>query len=46
VKKFKRLYGDSQGFVDQKGVYMTRKEAFMVAEEACQIANLNAVSES
>lgn len=33
---------DDQGFVDQHGVYMTRAEAFFVAEAAGQIVNRNA----
>lgn len=40
----KRLYGDSyklqvaeQGFVDQSGVFVDRKEAWKIAEEAGQI---------
>ena len=40
--KFKHRHGDDQGFIDQHGVYMTRKQAFDVAESADQIAYLTA----
>lgn len=36
-EKFKCRHGDDQGFVDQFGVYLTRKEAWIVAEAAGQI---------
>jgi hypothetical protein len=36
--KFLRRYGDDQGFVDQFCVYMGRKEAYVVAELAGQLA--------
>jgi hypothetical protein len=35
--KFHHLHGDSQGFVDQFGEYLTRDEAFVVALAAGQI---------
>lgn len=34
--KFKYLHDEHQGFVDQWGVYMSRKEAYAVAKEAKQ----------
>lgn len=34
---FYRRQGTDQGFVDQFGVYMTRKEAYIVAKAANQI---------
>lgn len=36
-EKFRHRYGDDQGFVDQRGIYMTREEAYKVAEAAGQI---------
>lgn len=36
-KKFCHRHGSDQGFVDQMGVYMTRSEAYRVAEAAGQI---------
>lgn len=35
--KFRARSDDDQGFVDQFGVYLTRKEAWIVAEAAGQI---------
>ena len=35
--KFLHRLDDNQGFVDQHGVYMDRREAFLVAEAAGQI---------
>jgi hypothetical protein len=35
--KFHHRYGEDQGFVDQHGVYLSRQEAYKVAEEAGQI---------
>ena len=35
--RFQQLSGDDQGFVDQHGVYMTRREAWDVAEAAGQV---------
>lgn len=35
--KFCHCLGDDQGFVDQHGVYMTRDEAWTVADAAMQI---------
>jgi len=35
--KFHHRLGDDQGFVDQHGVYMTREEAWTVADAAMQI---------
>lgn len=37
--KFRGLRHEQQGFVDQRGVFLTRKEAFNVAKEANQIIN-------
>lgn len=36
-EKFKNRSGDDQGFVDHKGEYLTRKQAFIVAKQAGQI---------
>ena len=36
-QKFHHRYGDDQGFVDNNGEYMTRQEAWKVAEAAGQI---------
>lgn len=36
-KKFSQRHGIDQGFVDQKGVYLTREEAWVVARKAGQI---------
>ena len=36
--RFQQLLDENQGFVDQHGVYMTREEAYRVAEAAGQIA--------
>lgn len=36
-EKFTHRHDDDQGFVDQRGVYMTREEAFGVAQAAGQI---------
>lgn len=35
--RFQHLLDENQGFVDQFGVYMTREEAYRVAEAAGQI---------
>lgn len=35
--RFQHLHDPDQGFVDQWGVYMTREEAYQVAEAAGQI---------
>lgn len=35
--KFLRRNGDDQGFVDQRGEYMTRRQAWNVAEAAGQV---------
>lgn len=40
--KFFHRGGKDQGFVDQFGVYMDRREAFAVAMKAGQIINMNA----
>jgi hypothetical protein len=40
--KFKHRHDEDQGFVDQRGVYMTREEAFGVAWQAGQIFDLAA----
>jgi histidinol phosphatase-like PHP family hydrolase len=40
--KFYHRGGRNQGFVDQFGVYMDRREAFDVAMKAGQIINMNA----
>lgn len=40
--KFAHRSGEDQGFVDQRGVYMTRREAFEVARAAEQIVNWHA----
>ena len=37
AKQFMHRQGDDQGFVDQYGVYMTRQEAYTVAEAAGQL---------
>ncbi len=37
--KFAHRHGNDQGFVDQKGVYLTRPEAYKVAFEAEQIVD-------
>lgn len=37
--KFKHRHDPDQGFVDQRGDYMTREEAFDVAAAADQIVN-------
>lgn len=36
-KKFAHRHDENQGFIDQRGVYMSREEAFQVAEAAGQI---------
>ena len=43
--KFKHRHGKDQGFVDQRGVYMTRTEAYKVAMEAGQPINIDACRE-
>jgi len=45
-QKFCRRHGDDQGFVDQHGAYMTRAEAYRVAEYAGQIINQKACTET
>lgn len=35
--KFYRRHGDDQGFVDQHGKYLTREQAYLVAQAAGQI---------
>lgn len=35
--KFCHRSDDDQGFVDQRGEYMTRRQAWNVAEAACQV---------
>ena len=40
--KFKHRHDDDQGFVDQHGVYMTREEAYKVAESAQQLFDISA----
>lgn len=42
AEKFYHKEGADQGFVDQHGVYMTRTEAFKVAQEAGQIIDIKA----
>ena len=37
--RFQNLLDDAQGFVDQNGIYMTREEAYRVADAAGQIVN-------
>lgn len=36
-EKFRHRYDADQGFVDQRGVYMTREEAWNVAQAAGQV---------
>ncbi len=36
-EKFKHRHDSDQGFVDQRGVYMTREEAWTVAQAAGQV---------
>lgn len=43
--RFQHLLDDNQGFVDQHGAYMTREEAYRVAEAAGQIVNPEACGE-
>ena len=43
--RFYRLHDPDQGFVDQFGVYMTREEAYRVAEAAGQIVYPEACGE-
>lgn len=38
-RQFENRYGEDQGFVDQLGIYMTREEAWIIANEAGQIIN-------
>ena len=33
--------GAEQGFIDQRGEWMTRQEAWLVAEAACQIKHIH-----
>lgn len=35
--QFLRLSGDNQGFIDNFGEYFTRKEAFIIAQDADQL---------
>lgn len=39
IKDYRGCHGDNQGFIDQWGIYMTREEAWVVAERAGQIVN-------
>ena len=39
-EKFTNRSGDDQGFVDQKGKYYTRKEAWIIAKENEQIIRI------
>lgn len=41
-EKFYHRGSTNQGFVDQYGIYLTRREAFVVAESANQINNYDA----
>lgn len=41
-EKFKHRHDEDQGFVDQRGVYMTREEAFQIAAEQGQIWDFKA----
>lgn len=36
-EKFKHRHYEDQGFVDQRGVYLTRAEAYKIAEAAGQL---------
>lgn len=38
--KFKHRHDEDQGFVDQLGIYMTREEAYGVAEAAGQLFDI------
>ena len=38
-EKFKHRHGDDQGFVDQRGNYYTRAEAWVIAEKQGQIVH-------
>lgn len=40
--RFKHRHDENQGFVDQHGVYMTREEAYQVAQAAGQIISQKA----
>ena len=40
--KFKHRHDEDQGFVDQHGVFMTREEAYRVADEQGQILDWRA----
>lgn len=40
--KFKQVHDENQGFVDQYGVYVSREEAYRVAQEAGQITRPHA----
>lgn len=44
-KKFTHRHDDDQGFVDQRGNYLTREEAYQIAEEAGQIFDFDACGE-
>jgi hypothetical protein len=37
IHDLRKQYGEVQGFIDQYGVFMTREEAWIVAEAAGQI---------
>lgn len=39
-EKFKHRHDEDQGFVDQRGVYMNRAEAYLVAEAAGQLFDI------
>lgn len=38
-EQFKNRHDPDQGFVDQHGVYLTREEAYVVAQAAGQVVN-------
>lgn len=40
--KYKHRHDEDQGFVDQHGVWLSREEAFIVADAARQITSLGA----
>lgn len=44
--KFKHRHGEDQGFVDQRGVYMTREEAFVVASCAGQVFDISSCGQT
>ncbi len=39
-EKFKHRHDQDQGFVDQRGVYMTREEAYQIAEAGGQLFDI------